>query len=123
MRSTPWSKPPTPKPMPPRSRPAKTSGKMCTRIRSSRTNRGKHSLSQSPEGPALFGRLGRKAGDASSSCCEPPRGDTFKDIQMPVLQFREALNEALCEEFDRDPDVFLIGEEVAEYDGAYKVSK
>ncbi len=42
---------------------------------------------------------------------------------MPVLQFREALNQAMCEEMDRDPDVFLIGEEVAEYDGAYKVSQ
>jgi len=42
---------------------------------------------------------------------------------MPVIQFREALNQAMCEEFDRDPDVFLIGEEVAEYDGAYKVSQ
>ena len=42
---------------------------------------------------------------------------------MPVMQFREALNQAMCEEFDRDPDVFLIGEEVAEYDGAYKVSQ
>ena len=42
---------------------------------------------------------------------------------MAVLQFREALNQAMCEEFDRNPDVFLIGEEVAEYDGAYKVSQ
>jgi pyruvate dehydrogenase E1 component beta subunit len=42
---------------------------------------------------------------------------------MPEIQFREALNQAMCEEMDRDPDVFLIGEEVAEYDGAYKVSQ
>ena len=42
---------------------------------------------------------------------------------MPVIQFREALNQAMCEEFDRNPDVFLMGEEVAEYDGAYKVSQ
>src|SRR5436190_21342365 len=42
---------------------------------------------------------------------------------MAVLQFREALNQAMCEEMDRNPDVFLIGEEVAEYDGAYKVSQ
>ncbi len=42
---------------------------------------------------------------------------------MPVIQFREALNQAMCEEMDRDPDVFLMGEEVAEYDGAYKVSQ
>jgi len=42
---------------------------------------------------------------------------------MAVIQFREALKQAMCEEFDRNPDVFLIGEEVAEYDGAYKVSQ
>jgi len=42
---------------------------------------------------------------------------------MAVITYREALNQALREEMERDPDVFLIGEEVAEYDGAYKVSK
>ena len=42
---------------------------------------------------------------------------------MATMTYREALNEALREEMDRDPDVFLMGEEVAEYDGAYKVSK
>ncbi|MHB1766267.1 MAG: pyruvate dehydrogenase complex E1 component subunit beta [Phycisphaerae bacterium] len=42
---------------------------------------------------------------------------------MPEIQMREALNQAMCEEMQRDPDVFLIGEEVAEYDGAYKVSQ
>src|SRR5690606_17613982 len=42
---------------------------------------------------------------------------------MAVMTYREALNAALREEMERDPDVFLMGEEVAEYDGAYKVSK
>ena len=42
---------------------------------------------------------------------------------MAVITYREALNEALREEMARDESVFLIGEEVAEYDGAYKVSK
>jgi pyruvate dehydrogenase E1 component beta subunit len=42
---------------------------------------------------------------------------------MALLTFREALNEAMVEEMDRDDSIFLIGEEVAEYDGAYKVSK
>jgi pyruvate dehydrogenase E1 component beta subunit len=42
---------------------------------------------------------------------------------MPVLQFREALREAMSEEMRRNPDVFLMGEEVAEYNGAYKVSE
>ncbi len=40
-----------------------------------------------------------------------------------IITLREALGEAMSEEMRRDPDVFLMGEEVAEYNGAYKVSK
>jgi pyruvate dehydrogenase E1 component beta subunit len=43
--------------------------------------------------------------------------------RMRVIQFREALREAMQEEMRRDPNVFLMGEEVAEYNGAYKVSQ
>jgi len=39
------------------------------------------------------------------------------------ITYRQALNEALAEELERDPNVFLMGEEVAEYHGAYKVSQ
>src|SRR5947209_13375639 len=42
---------------------------------------------------------------------------------MKELHFREALNQAMVEEMERDDRVFLIGEEVAEYNGAYKVSQ
>ena len=42
---------------------------------------------------------------------------------MREIQFREALREALSEEMRRDPNVFLMGEEVAQYNGAYKVSQ
>lgn len=42
---------------------------------------------------------------------------------MRTIQFREALREALSEEMRRDQNVFLMGEEVAEYNGAYKVSQ
>src|SRR5881398_2591071 len=42
---------------------------------------------------------------------------------MAVITIREALNQALREELQRDPGVFLVGEEVAEYQGAYKVTK
>jgi len=42
---------------------------------------------------------------------------------MLEITYREALNQALAEEMERDDSVFLLGEEVAEYDGAYKVSK
>jgi pyruvate dehydrogenase E1 component beta subunit len=42
---------------------------------------------------------------------------------MKTVQFREALREAMSEEMRRDSSVFLMGEEVAEYNGAYKVSQ
>ena len=42
---------------------------------------------------------------------------------MKTIQFREALREAMSEEMRRDEKVFLMGEEVAEYNGAYKVSQ
>src|SRR5947209_2188601 len=42
---------------------------------------------------------------------------------MAVIQFREALRAAMTEEMERDESIFLMGEEVAKYNGAYKVSE
>ena len=42
---------------------------------------------------------------------------------MREITYRQALNEALVEELARDPNVFLMGAEVAEYNFAYKVSQ
>lgn len=42
---------------------------------------------------------------------------------MRQIQFREALREAMVEEMERDERVFIMGEEVAEYNGAYKVTE
>jgi pyruvate dehydrogenase E1 component beta subunit len=42
---------------------------------------------------------------------------------MAIITYREALNQALRDEMQRDDRVFLMGEEVGEYQGAYKVSK
>jgi pyruvate dehydrogenase E1 component beta subunit len=42
---------------------------------------------------------------------------------MPIITYREALRHAFDEEIQRDPNVVLIGEEVAQYDGAYKVTE
>lgn len=42
---------------------------------------------------------------------------------MRKILYRDALNEAMSEEMRKDPTIFLMGEEVAEYNGAYKVSK
>ena len=42
---------------------------------------------------------------------------------MPTISIRDALNQALAAEMERDPAVFLMGEEVGRYNGAYKVSQ
>ncbi len=44
-------------------------------------------------------------------------------MSMQTVEIREALRQALDEEMERDADVFIMGEEVAEYNGAYKVTK
>jgi len=46
-----------------------------------------------------------------------------KEKYMRTIQFREAVCEAMSEEMRRDESVYLMGEEVAEYNGAYKASK
>ena len=54
---------------------------------------------------------------------------TLKDPELPEgvklvkVTVRDALRDAMAEEMRRDPDVFLMGEEVAQYQGAYKVSR
>ena len=42
---------------------------------------------------------------------------------MAVISYREALNQAMREEMERDPNVFIMGEEVGHYNGAYKVTQ
>ena len=51
------------------------------------------------------------------------RDPSRRRTRWPSLTYRDALNQALREEMQRDDRVFLMGEEVAEYDGAYKVSR
>lgn len=59
----------------------------------------------------------------------PELPDFVSEAELPardgdrIIQFREALREAMSEEMRKDKRVFLLGEEVAEYNGAYKVSQ
>ncbi|WP_019220424.1 pyruvate dehydrogenase complex E1 component subunit beta [Bartonella senegalensis] len=53
----------------------------------------------------------------------PPDFDIPAGTQMVTMTVREALNQAMAEEMRRDEMVFLMGEEVAQYQGAYKVSQ
>jgi len=52
-----------------------------------------------------------------------PEPDVPDGTEMATMTMREALRDAMAEEMRRDPDVFVMGEEVAEYQGAYKVTQ
>jgi len=54
---------------------------------------------------------------------EPLGEEVPHDTAMVTMTVREALRDAMAEEMRRDPDVFVMGEEVAEYQGAYKVTQ
>ncbi len=57
---------------------------------------------------------------AKAALVEP---EVPEGTEMVTMTVREALRDAMAEEMRRDPDVFLMGEEVAQYQGAYKVSQ
>src|ERR1700742_464518 len=63
-----------------------------------------------------------KAPSAPKAVAEPDP-EVPEGTEMVTMTVREALRDAMAEEMRRDPDVFLMGEEVAEYQGAYKVSQ
>ena len=70
----------------------------------------------------------RQAADADSTAYprkvrQPVEPDVPAGTEMVRQTVREALRDAMAEEMRRDPDVFLMGEEVAQYQGAYKVSQ
>jgi len=66
---------------------------------------------------------------ASAPVPAAPRGEAVADPDIPAgtemvsTTVREALRDAMAEEMRRDPDVFVMGEEVAEYQGAYKITQ
>jgi pyruvate dehydrogenase E1 component beta subunit len=64
-----------------------------------------------------------------AAAAKPPAVPAMPDpgvpegTEMVTMTMREALRDAMAEEMRRDPDVFVMGEEVAEYQGAYKVTQ
>ena len=60
---------------------------------------------------------------AAPSATAAPDPEIPAGTEMVTMTIRDALRDAMAEEMRRDPDVFLMGEEVAEYQGAYKVSQ
>jgi pyruvate dehydrogenase E1 component beta subunit len=94
---------------------------------------------------AKAGEPAQAAGDAGGKALEPrgeptaktdtaklpaePKAEAAADPAIPAgtemvtMTVREALRDAMAEEMRRDPDVFIMGEEVAEYQGAYKITQ
>jgi pyruvate dehydrogenase E1 component beta subunit len=64
----------------------------------------------------------KKAPAAPRAVAEPDP-EVPEGTEMVTMTIREALRDAMAEEMRRDPDVFVMGEEVAEYQGAYKVTQ
>ncbi len=66
---------------------------------------------------------------AAAPAAEPPKREILPEADLPAgtemvtMTVREALRDAMAEEMRRDGDVFVMGEEVAEYQGAYKVTQ
>jgi pyruvate dehydrogenase E1 component beta subunit len=63
------------------------------------------------------------AAPAAPTATAAPDPEIPAGTEMVTMTIRDALRDAMAEEMRRDPDVFLMGEEVAEYQGAYKVSQ
>jgi pyruvate dehydrogenase E1 component beta subunit len=72
------------------------------------------------EAPAAHAEAPSPAPEAAASAAEP---EVPEGAEMVTTTVREALNQAIAEELRRDPEVFLMGEEVAEYEGAYKITQ
>jgi pyruvate dehydrogenase E1 component beta subunit len=65
-----------------------------------------------------------KTGTAEAAAAPAaPEPEVPEGTEMVTMTMREALRDAMAEEMRRDPDVFVMGEEVAEYQGAYKVTQ
>jgi len=65
----------------------------------------------------------RAATPAKPAAAPAPEPEIPEGTERVTMTVREALRDAMAEEMRRDPKVFLMGEEVAEYQGAYKVSQ
>jgi len=63
------------------------------------------------------------AADKPAAVVADATPDWDADVEVKQTTVREALRDAMAEEMRRDEDVFLMGEEVAEYQGAYKISQ
>ncbi len=87
----------------------------------------KQAESAPPAAPAV--KAAQAPAEPKSAVAEPPQPQALPEPDVPAgtemvtMTVREALRDAMAEEMRRDADVFVMGEEVAEYQGAYKVTQ
>jgi len=81
------------------------------------------------EAPVVGAEKAAESAPAAAAAPPPPKLEIAADPDLPAgvemveMTVRQALNEAMAEELRRDKDVFVMGEEVAEYQGAYKITQ
>jgi pyruvate dehydrogenase E1 component beta subunit len=81
------------------------------------------------EAPVVAAEKAAEAAPSQAAVPAAPRFEAQSDpdlpegVEMVEMTVRQALNEAMAEELRRDKDVFVMGEEVAEYQGAYKITQ
>jgi pyruvate dehydrogenase E1 component beta subunit len=81
------------------------------------------------EAPVVAAEKAAEAAPSQASVPAAPKFEAQSDpdlpegVEMVEMTVRQALNEAMAEELRRDKDVFVMGEEVAEYQGAYKITQ
>ena len=81
------------------------------------------------EAPVVAAEKAAEAAPSQASVPAAPKFQADNDPDLPAgvemveMTVRQALNEAMAEELRRDKDVFVMGEEVAEYQGAYKITQ
>jgi pyruvate dehydrogenase E1 component beta subunit len=84
---------------------------------------------EAPKAPPAPANEDHKPADKAAAKVEAPKFEAAAEPEVPAgTEFvtqtvRDALRDAMAEEMRRDGDVFLMGEEVAEYQGAYKISQ
>src|ERR1051325_2316295 len=76
-----------------------------------------------PKSDAKSGKGEEKKTPSAPKAVAEPDPEVPEGTEMVTMTIREALRDAMAEEMRRDPDVFIMGEEVAEYQGAYKVTQ
>ena len=81
------------------------------------------------EAPVVVAEKAAESAPATAAAPPAPKlaaasdPDLPEGVEMVEMTVRQALNEAMAEELRRDKDVFVMGEEVAEYQGAYKITQ